>query len=68
MATCEDYPCCGHDLGDCPDDPIVHDIPDYEPVCLNCDDWGCHFCEDEYDEYYHDHDPEDKEGFYDCPW
>ncbi len=20
MAQCEDYPCCGHELGDCPDD------------------------------------------------
>ena len=37
MIRCEDYPCCGHDMNDCPDPN--RDTDTYFPFdCVEC--WG----------------------------
>lgn len=28
MRRCEDFPCCGHLAGECPDDKATSDMPD----------------------------------------
>ena len=45
--------------------PNLHEIRDDEPVCLNCYDEGCEFCEDENPCDYEDDGQPDLQQEYD---
>lgn len=74
MAHCEDFPCCGHEAGCCPDFDEAGNQLNMKCVCgatlpINSRYSICDSCmDDASDDYDHYHGFDTYQGPEDCPW